>query len=232
MWLNSKVQLFDAAFGVSPQSLAEAIASPPVGEVWKLSAEAGGKLAPWLSPSTLIERRGSYSRALYLKDPKTGGYQQPVRGTLVAVSQTGGLIVATIEVGQLTLNEWPLTKDVETVLDGSPYGLIAVNACATWLLNAVFPETRLTALFIRKMANGVVLEGETNGVERGVVLANRQGVSKETMALAEAARYDIVSGSTVDARSAATAVGSAIEALIAGKLERMALEAVVDLINR
>ena len=52
------------------------------------------------------------------------------------------------------------------------------------------------------------------------------------MALAEAARYDIVSGSTVDARSAATAVGSAIEALIAGKLERMALEAVVDLINR
>ena len=118
------------------------------------------------------------------------------------------------------------------VLDASPYGLVAVNACATWLLNALFPETRLTALFIRKMANGVVLEGEANGVERGVVLANRQGVSKETMALAEAARYDIISGPTVDARSAATAVGSAIEALIAGKLERMALEAVVDLINR
>jgi len=146
----------------------------------------------------LLEDRGPYNRQKLRRDPASGGFEwRNFR------RQAGG----------------PISPQSELLWLLDDFGCVVA---ANWLLGCCWPGDGppLGLPYLRQMANGIAVEGCRGVAERGVLIVNSLGVSRDSYEMAEASGYDLLLSPEIDASEPAHGLATAISALLAGRLER------------
>lgn len=190
MWIPTGISVFRQPPIVAPWSLSTA--ALPVAMVEPVGLPVEG---------CLLEDRGPYNRQKLRRDPSSGGFEWRT------FHRQAGATAQPLE---------PL---------GVLYWLLDDFGCviaANWLLGCCWPSDGppLGLPYLRQMANGIAVEGCRGVAERGILIVNSLGVSRDSYEMAEASGYDLLLSPEIDASDPAHGLATAISALLSGRLER------------